>query len=64
MLFNRTVSPVINDNGLGLVPAMGWNSWKKFGCEVTEQNVIDAVTTIKSLELDKFYKYINIYDCW
>jgi alpha-galactosidase len=43
---------------------MGWNSWNKFGCEVTEQNVIDAATTIKSLGLDEFYKYINIDDCW
>ena len=43
---------------------MGWNSWNKFGCKVTEQNVIDAATTIKSLGLDKFYKYINVDDCW
>jgi alpha-galactosidase len=64
MLLNRTASPVINDNGLGLVPAMGWNSWNKFACDVTEQNVLDAATTIKALKLDQFYKYINIDDCW
>lgn len=22
------------DNGLGLKPQMGWNSWNKFGCNI------------------------------
>lgn len=22
------------DNGLGLTPQMGWNSWNKFGCNI------------------------------
>jgi alpha-galactosidase len=22
------------DNGLGLTPPMGWNSWNKFGCNI------------------------------
>ena len=30
------------DNGVGKKPAMGWNSWNKFGCDVTEQNIKDA----------------------
>jgi len=24
------------DNGLGLTPQMGWNTWNKFGCEISE----------------------------
>ena len=36
MLFNRTVSPIRNDNGLWLVPAMGWNSWNNFASNLTE----------------------------
>jgi len=24
------------DNGLGLTPQMGWNSWNKFACDVSE----------------------------
>ena len=24
------------DNGLGKVPAMGWNSWNKFNCFINE----------------------------
>ena len=25
------------DNGLGLTPPMGWNSWNHFACKVDEQ---------------------------
>ena len=24
------------DNGLALVPQMGWNTWNKFGCDISE----------------------------
>lgn len=24
------------DNGVGLKPPMGWNSWNHFGCNITE----------------------------
>jgi len=24
------------DNGLGLVPQMGWNTWNKFNCQINE----------------------------
>lgn len=24
------------NNGLGLVPQMGWNTWNKFGCQISE----------------------------
>ena len=25
------------ENGLGLVPQMGWNTWNKFACNIDEQ---------------------------
>jgi alpha-galactosidase len=31
------------DNGLGLVPQMGWNTWNKFGCDISEDLVKGAV---------------------
>jgi alpha-galactosidase len=41
---NRIFLVVINlsliaclDNGLGLTPQMGWNSWNHFGCDISEQ---------------------------
>jgi len=36
------------DNGLALTPPMGWNSWNKFGCDVSEdliRSVADAMAS-------------------
>jgi alpha-galactosidase len=50
---------------LALTPPMGWNSWNKFGCNVSEQlirEVADAM--VASGMKDAGYQYINIDDCW
>ena len=53
------------NNGLGLTPAMGWNSWNKFGCAINETVIKAAADKVKSLGLaDLGYEYINIDDCW
>ena len=53
------------DNGLGLTPAMGWNSWNKFNCFINETVIKQTVDQIVELGLDKLgYKYVNIDDCW
>ena len=31
------------DNGLGKTPQMGWNSWNKFGCNITEKIILDTI---------------------
>ena len=31
------------DNGLGKVPRMGWNTWNKFGCDISEKPVETAI---------------------
>ena len=44
---------------------MGWNSWNKFGCNVSEdmiKSMADAV--VKSGMKDAGYEYVNIDDCW
>jgi alpha-galactosidase len=53
------------DNGLAKTPPMGWNSWNKFGCNVSEQlirSVADAMIT--SGLKDAGYQYVVIDDCW
>jgi alpha-galactosidase len=53
------------DNGLARTPPMGWNSWNKFACNVTEdavRSVADAM--VKSGMKDAGYQYIVIDDCW
>lgn len=52
-------------NGLGLTPAMGWNSWNRFGCDIDENIIKSNGRRILDLGLDRFgYKYVNIDDCW
>jgi len=53
------------DNGLGRTPQMGWNSWNKFGCNISEElikNTIDAL--VDNGFVAAGYEYINLDDCW
>ena len=46
------------DNGLGLTPQMGWNSWNKFRCDINQElikNTIDGI--VRSGLLQAGYKY-------
>jgi len=53
------------NNGLGLTPAMGMNTWNSLRCEGITADAIKlfADETVKK-GLDKYYKYVNIDDCW
>jgi len=51
--------------GLALTPPMGWNTWNKFGCNVSDglvRGMADAM--VKSGMKDVGYQYIVIDDCW
>jgi alpha-galactosidase len=53
------------DNGLAKTPPMGWNSWNKFGCNVSEElieSVADAIASNGMKEAG--YEYVVIDDCW
>lgn len=53
------------DNGLANTPPMGWNSWNKFACNVSEKlikEMADAMVT--SGMRDAGYVYLVIDDCW
>lgn len=52
-------------NSLAQTPPMGWNSWNKFGCNVSEslmREMADAM--VESGMKDAGYEYIVIDDCW
>jgi alpha-galactosidase len=52
-------------NGLAPTPPMGWNSWNKFGCNVTEAIIrAQADAMVASGMRDAGYQYIVIDDCW
>jgi alpha-galactosidase len=53
------------DNGLALTPPMGWNSWNKFECDVSESLIKEmADVLVTSGMRDAGYRYIVIDDCW
>ena len=46
-------------------PPMGWNSWNKFGCNVSETLVREVADAMVSSGMkDAGYQYIVIDDCW
>jgi len=50
---------------IAATPPMGWNSWNKFGCNVSEdliRQIADAMVT--SGMKDAGYQYVVIDDCW
>ena len=53
------------DNGLARTPPMGWNSWNKFGCNVSEARIKAAADAVVSTGMkDAGYEYVVIDDCW
>ncbi len=51
--------------GLALTPPMGWNSWNKFGCDVSEKLIKEiADAMVESGMKDAGYQYVIIDDCW
>jgi alpha-galactosidase len=53
------------DNGLGLTPQMGWNSWNHFGCSINETLIKQTADAFISTGLHTHgYVYVNLDDCW
>ena len=52
-------------DGLALTPPMGWNSWNKFGCDVSEKLIREAADALVATGMrDAGYQYVVIDDCW
>jgi alpha-galactosidase len=50
---------------LAKTPPMGWNSWNKFHCDVSEALIMQAADALVSSGMkDAGYEYIVIDDCW
>ena len=53
------------DNGVARTPPMGWNSWNKFGCNVSEELIKSMADAMVSSGMkDAGYQYVVIDDCW
>lgn len=65
LIFNIAFFCYSLDNGLGITPQMGWNSWNHFGCNINEQIIRETTDALISSGLAaKGYNYVNIDDCW
>jgi alpha-galactosidase len=50
---------------LAKTPPMGWNSWNRFGCNISESLIIGIADAIASNGMkDAGYQYLVIDDCW
>ncbi|KQN03646.1 glycoside hydrolase family 27 protein [Sphingomonas sp. Leaf25] len=60
-----SLDPTRTANGLALTPPMGWNSWNKYGCTITEKIVRDMADAMAGNGMKAAgYTYIVIDDCW
>ena len=54
------------DNGVGLLPAMGYNTWNDLRCDDVSASAVrgiaDKMVSLGLLELG--YRYLNVDDCW
>jgi alpha-galactosidase len=58
----QTTSPLTS---LARTPPMGWNSWNKFACNVSEQLIREtADAMVASGMRDAGYQFVVIDDCW
>src|SRR2546430_1866182 len=50
---------------LAPTPPMGWNSWNKFGCNVSDKLIREMAEAMVSSGMQAAgYQYVNIDDCW
>lgn len=60
-----TASPAQKFEKLAKTPPMGWNSWNKFHCDVSETLIMGMADAMVSSGMkDAGYEYIVIDDCW
>jgi alpha-galactosidase len=50
---------------LAPTPPMGWNSWNKFGCNVSDKLIREIADAVVGSGMQAAgYQYVNIDDCW
>ncbi|KAG7057391.1 glycoside hydrolase family 27 protein [Colletotrichum scovillei] len=64
-LSSTAAALVSRDGKTGRLPALGWNSWNEYGCDINETVFLTVAQHIVDLGLkDLGYEYVNIDDCW
>lgn len=61
----KTVAEIPPKKELSPAPALGWNSWNTFGCNVSDSLIREIADAMVSSGMkDAGYEYVNIDDCW
>ncbi|KAH8904673.1 glycoside hydrolase [Coniochaeta sp. PMI_546] len=64
-LVAHIVDALVTPDGVGKLPALGWNSWNEFHCDINATVFETIAQRIVDLGLkDAGYVYVNIDDCW
>ncbi|TIC98816.1 putative alpha-galactosidase B [Colletotrichum higginsianum] len=63
---SRTAAALVSRDGVtGRLPALGWNSWNEYGCDINETVFLTVAQHMVDYGLkDLGYEYVNIDDCW
>jgi len=52
-------------SSIASTPPMGWNSWNKFGCNVSDKLIRETADAMVASGMKAAgYEYVNIDDCW
>lgn len=50
---------------LAATPPMGWNSWNKFACDISQTLAVEIADALVSSGMkDAGYRFLNLDDCW
>ncbi|PYI01135.1 alpha-galactosidase aglB [Aspergillus sclerotiicarbonarius CBS 121057] len=66
-LFLSRAAALVRPDGVGRVPALGWNSWNAYNCEIDADKILTAANEVVNLGLKSLgYEYVNneVDDCW
>eukprot|EP01039_Chlorochromonas_danica_P008549 gene8549-9422_t len=55
----------LHGTGVTSTPQMGWNSWNKFACNISETLIKETADALVSSGLSALgYDFVNLDDCW
>lgn len=64
-LASAAAAQLTSPGGVGRLPALGWNSWNEYACDINETVFLEVAHLMVDLGLrDLGYEYVNIDDCW
>ncbi|KAI1180831.1 glycoside hydrolase family 27 protein [Nemania sp. FL0916] len=66
LLFTASTAQALEwADGTGRLPALGWNSWNAYHCDINESLILDAANAMVEFGFkDAGYEYVNLDDCW